>query len=141
MRTDPGKAFGIVVLLVATLLAMAGTLLATNFSVLDTDPASYVIVVMLMLFIFIVFSLKEDLHLNRNRKAAVYGIAVFIVYILLLSYFRVSLSSAFMTFRVDALLIPFVVVSAYIERRCNVVNVELGASGIDDGAGKPHPLA
>ncbi len=110
MRTDPGKVFGIIVLFVATLLVMAGTLLSTNLSVLDTDPASYVIVVMLMLLVFIVFSLKEDLHLKRSKRMATYGIIVFIAYILLLSYIRVGLSFVFATFRIDALLIPLAIV-------------------------------
>ena len=111
MRTDPGKVFGIIVLFVATLLAMAGTILSTNLSVLDTDPASYVIVVMLMLLVFIFFSLKEDLHLNKRKRMVVYGIIVFIAYILLLSYMRVGLSSVFATFRIDALLIPISILS------------------------------
>ncbi len=111
MRTDPGKALGIAILFAAMLLATFGTLLATSFSVLDTDPASYIIVVMLMLFVFIVFSAKEELHLNRNKRTVVYGLAVFAAYFMILSYSRVALSFVFMTFRVDALLIPFLLVS------------------------------
>ncbi len=111
MRTNPGKVLGIIVLFIATLLTMFGTLLSTNFSVLDTDPASYVIVVMLMLPVFILFSMKEDLHLARSGRELAYGIGVFVLYILLLSYTRVGLSFVFATFRIDALLIPLALVS------------------------------
>ncbi len=122
MRTNPGKVLGIVVLFIATLLAMYGTLLSTNFSVLDTDPASYVIVVMLMLLVFILFSMKEELHLARSRRELAYGIGVFVLYILLLSYARVGLSFVFATFRIDALLIPLALVSFIL--------ILFGASGI-----------
>ena len=111
MCTDPGKVFGIAVLFVATLLTMACTVLVTNFSILDTDPTSYVIVVMLMLFVFILFSLKEDLHLNKNRRFVVLGVCIFVFYIVFLSYVRVGLSFVFATFRIDALLIPLALVS------------------------------
>ncbi len=111
MRTDPGKVFGIVVLLLATLLAMGGTLWTTNASVLDTDPVSYVVVVMLMLFLFIIFSLKENLKLNKNRRAFVIGTLVFVLYLIVLSYSRIGLSSVFATFRIDALIIPLALIS------------------------------
>jgi exosortase/archaeosortase family protein len=111
MRTDPGKVFGIAVLFAATLLTMVGTILVTGFSVLDTDPASYIIVVILMLFVFMLFSLKEDLHLNKNKRIIALGVLVFVFYILLLSYARVGLSFVFATFRIDALLIPLALVS------------------------------
>ncbi|HUC38700.1 MAG TPA: archaeosortase/exosortase family protein [Candidatus Acidoferrum sp.] len=111
MRTDPGKVFGILVMFAAILLSMVGTLATTSPSILDTDAATYVIVVMLMLFPFLLFMLKEDLHLNKDMKVAGIGVIIFVVYVLLLSYFRVGLSYVFETFRVDALLIPLLILS------------------------------
>ncbi len=111
MRTDPGKVFGIIVIVVALLLSMVGTLLITSPSILDTDVATYVVVVMLMLPIFLFFMLKEDLHLTKDRKDAAIGVIVFVLYVLLLASLRVGLSSAFLTFRIDALLIPLIIIS------------------------------
>ncbi len=111
MRTDTGKVLGIGVLFVAVLLAMVTTIAVTNFTILDTDPTTYVIVVMLMLFALIVFSLKENLTLNRDGMQIFYGALIFAGYILLLSYLRASLSFVYTTFGVGALLVPVAILS------------------------------
>jgi len=100
------KALGIIVILVLFLVTALNSLLITNLSILDTDASTYVIVVMLMLFVFIVFASKENLDFEYSRKNIVYSAFVFVMYVLLLSYLRVALSSAFLTYRIDSLLFP-----------------------------------
>jgi exosortase/archaeosortase family protein len=102
------KILGIAVLFVAFLLASVNSIAASSSSVLDTDPSTYVIVVMLMIFVFMLFSLKEDLKFEYKRKNMLYAAAAFAAYLLLLSYLRVALSFAFQSYRVDALLFPLV---------------------------------
>ena len=111
MATDSKKVLGIALLLAGFLLASANTISVTGFSVLDTDATTYVIVVMLMLFLFMLFSLKEDIRLSFNRRNAAYGLLAFALYIALVSYLRGSLSFVFGTFRIDALLLPLILVS------------------------------
>ena len=96
---------------VAFLLASINSIAVSNLNVLDTDPSTYVIVVVLMLFVFMFFSLKEDLKFEYEKKNILYATAVFVIYLLLLSYFRVALSYAFQSYRVDALLFPSLLTS------------------------------
>ncbi len=106
MNAGRAKAIGVSVLLSAFLLASINSMAASSLSVLDTDPGTYVIVVMLMLFVFMLFSLKEDLRFEYRKRNLAYGGALFAAYLLLASYLRVALSSEFQSFRVDALMFP-----------------------------------
>lgn len=110
----PDKLFGIIVLFIAVLLSTAIIISRASFSILDTDPATYVIVVMLMVFALIVFSLKKRLKLNKDRREFALGITIFIVYVLLLSYVRVAMSFAFSSFGIDALLVSLPIISFII---------------------------
>ena len=105
------KLFGIIILFIAVLLSTAVEISRTSFSVLDTDPTTYVIVAMLMLFTFIVFSLKEDLSLNRDRSQIAIGVAIFIAYLLILSFVRTEMSFVFMSFGLGALLVSLPILS------------------------------
>ena len=104
------KMLGIAVIIAAFLLGSINSIMATNPSITDTDPSTYIIVVMLMLFFLIAASAKEDLKFEFNKKSMLYGTAIFLIYILLLSYSRVGLSTTFQSYRIDALL--FVVLLA-----------------------------
>jgi len=95
-------------------IATFNSLSITNFNVLDADPSTYIIVVMLMLFLFIIFSFKNDLKFDHNRKNVFYSVVVFLIYILLLSYLRSALSSAFLSYRIDAFLFPMLLLSFVI---------------------------
>lgn len=111
MEKRKTKFLGIIVIFVSFLIASISSLYITNPSVLDTDPTTYIIVVMLMLFVFIAFSAKEELEFKYSRRNVAYGIIAFLAYLVVLSYARVSLSYAFMSYRIDALLFPLVLVS------------------------------
>ncbi len=106
MGNKRAKILGIAIIFVAFLITAFGSLAVTNLSILDTDASTYVIVVMLMLFVFICFSAKEDLNFEYKKRNILYSALVFLIYLLLLSYLRVTLSSAFLSYRIDALLLP-----------------------------------
>ncbi len=100
------KLIGIAVIFAAFLIAAFNSMSITSLSILDTDPGTYVIVVMLMLFAFIIFSAKSDVEFEINWKNVIYSIFVFAIYVVAFSFLRVSLSSAFLSYRIDALLFP-----------------------------------
>ena len=56
MQAEKQRPLGSLSLFVAFLLASINSIAVSSLSVLDTDPSTYVIVVMLMLFAFIMFS-------------------------------------------------------------------------------------
>lgn len=114
MRNKKAKILGIVVLFVAFLIASFGSLSITNLSVLDTDPSTYIIVVMLMLFVFIFFAAKTDIDFEYSNKNIFYSAIIFLIYILMLSYLRVTLSSGFLSYRIDALLFPLLLLAFII---------------------------
>ena len=114
MGNKRAKILGIVVILVAFFIISFNSLRITSPSVLDTDPSTYIIVVMLMLFVFIIFSAKEDIDFEYSRTNLICSSTIFLVYILLLSYLRVSLSSAFLSYRIDSLLFPLPLLSLIV---------------------------
>ncbi len=111
MGIDRKKLLGIAIVLIAFLISAINSISITSFSILDTDPGTYIIVVMLMIFLFCCFYLKEDIKLEYKRKNVIYSILIFAVYAIALSYLRVSLSSAFISYRIDALLFPLLLLS------------------------------
>jgi exosortase/archaeosortase family protein len=114
MNKKEGKFLGIFVVFISLLIASIGSLSITNLSVLDTDPSTYIIVVLLMEFLFIIFSLKEDLEFKFSKKSIAIGLSLFAVYFVALSYLRTSLSFAFLSYRIDLLLLPLFLLSVII---------------------------
>lgn len=108
---ERGRLVGISVLFAAFLVGAINSIGSTGLSVLDNDPATYIIVVMLMLFVFIAFSIKEKLKLEFKRKNIVFASLIFAAYILSISYLRVALSFAFASYRIDALLLPLLLIA------------------------------
>ncbi|MDE1871095.1 MAG: exosortase/archaeosortase family protein [Candidatus Micrarchaeota archaeon] len=106
MNGKKAKLFGIAIIFAAFLGVSINSILATNPSILDTDSSTYIIVVMLMLLLFIIFSSKAELDFSFGPKNAAYAAFIFVAYALLLSSMRVALSSAFLSYRIDALLFP-----------------------------------
>lgn len=111
---DRVKFLGMAVLFVAFLLGAINSIATTTLSVLDNDPATYVIVVMLMLFVFICFSMKERLRPVLRASNIAYASLVFVAYLLLVSYLRVALSFVFSSYRIDALLFPLLLAAMII---------------------------
>ncbi|MGI0133978.1 MAG: archaeosortase/exosortase family protein [Candidatus Micrarchaeaceae archaeon] len=108
---DRGKLLGISVLFAAFLIGAINSIATTGLSVLDNDPATYVVVVMLMLFVFIAFSLKEGIRPAYSRKNIALASLIFIAYMLVISYLRVALSFAFSSYRIDALFFPMLLLA------------------------------
>ncbi len=111
MDAKRAKLVGITVVFFAFLVSYWNSLAVTNPGILDTDPGTYVIAAMLMTFAFIAFAHKEDIAPETKAINIAVSIAVFAAYAALLSIARLPLSSSFMSFRIDALMLPIVLVS------------------------------
>lgn len=113
MQKSKARLLGLTVVLAAFLIAIANSLSITEFQVSDTNPMTYIIVVMLMSLLFIMFYMKDGkLQPSITKRNLALASAVFFAYFMLLSYSRVALSFTFISYRVDALL--FTVVLAAI---------------------------
>jgi exosortase/archaeosortase family protein len=100
------KLFGMATVIISFLVGFSVSLGLTSLTISDSNPNTYIAVVMLMLPVFLIFSLKEKLVFSFERKNIAYGALVFVIYVLTLSYARVSLSYTFNIYRIDALLAP-----------------------------------
>ncbi len=105
---------GIAALLIAFLLAAAVSVEITGFSISDSVQGSYVIVVMLMLFLFILFSAKENLEIEIRRRNIVYGFGVALLFLVITSFLRGRFSFLFLSYRLDALLFPIILISLIV---------------------------
>lgn len=113
-QTKNNKLIGMFVILIAFAIGSYNIIASTNLNIQDTNPTSYIIVVMLMIFLFLIFSLKEDLEFKFNLKNIVFGSFVFFSYILIISYLRIIGSFRFYIYRFDALLLPLFLSSLII---------------------------
>ena len=114
MKGVSQKTVGIAALFVAFLLGSVNSIARTGFSILDTDSTTYIIIVMLMMFAFIVFYLKEDIQMSTRKRDMVIGGVLFAAYVLVMSYLRVSMSYAFATYRIDAIMFPLILASLIV---------------------------
>jgi exosortase/archaeosortase family protein len=108
------KTIGIILLLVLVLVSIFNSIAHTGFVITDSDPSSYVIVVMLMLLVMIIFSAKEDIGMKASVWNVALGFIITAVFIVALSLLRGYLSFAFYTLRVDALLFPLIFLSLIV---------------------------
>ena len=106
MRSKKAKILGILIVLFAFALCSFNSIAATNPSITDDDPGTYIIVVMLMLFFLIIFSRKEELEFKYRQKDVAFGVAVFSSYLLLLVFSAAVSPAIFKSYRIDALLFP-----------------------------------
>lgn len=111
MRPSRAKSYTFAILFVALLIGVFNSVYSTGFVISDTDPSSYIIVVMLMLFVLVLFSMKEELEPAYTRFNLIAGSALFVGYVLLLIYARGALSYLYWSYRIDALLIPLLLLS------------------------------
>ena len=100
------KTLGIIVVLIAFLIGSYSVLSRTGLVIQDTDPTTYVVVVLLMVFVMLFFSVKEELSISRDKRGIVYGSLMLLAYILIVSYLRLWLSFIYYSYRIDALLLP-----------------------------------
>jgi exosortase/archaeosortase family protein len=114
MENKRARLFGILLLLASFATASLFSFWITNPSVLDTDPSTYIVVVMLMLLLFIVFSYKEKLEFKYSKRNLPLALLVFLIYAVILSVLRVSLSYSFISYRLDGLMMPILLASFII---------------------------
>jgi exosortase/archaeosortase family protein len=105
---------GMLFIMVALALFMLNILHNSSFAIQDNDPTSYSVVVLLMLFPFLVFGLKEDLRFNPGTRNIAYGLLLFVLFAVVFSYMRTSLSFSFHTFGAFALSLPLLIASLVI---------------------------
>ncbi len=112
---DRNRIIGISAVMVALLLNLLISISITGLVISDTDPTTYIVVVMLMLFVFTAFYMKDRTLVPRTSvRNAAFGIGLFALYVIALSYSRVWLSTLFMTYRVDVLLLPLFLLSVIV---------------------------
>ncbi len=105
---------GTLLIALSFLIGSFGSMMLSGFSLLDNSPTSYIIVVMMMSILFVVFTLKDRRSIGASRDSMLMGLAVFAAYILMLALLRVSLSWIFLTYRIDALLLPLLLLSLVV---------------------------
>lgn len=101
-----GKTIGIVLLLVSFFIGSFNVIYRTSLTIQDYDPITYMIVVLLMLFVMLAFGIKEELKLTSMKRDFLLGIIAIAAYFLVVSYLRLLMSFVFYTYRIDALLLP-----------------------------------
>ncbi len=106
--------YGTLLIVVSFLIGSFGSMMLSGFSLLDNSPTSYIIVVMMMDILFVFFTLKDRRSITAGKDSMLIGLAVFAAYVLILAVLRVSLSWIFLTYRIDALLLPLLLLSLVI---------------------------
>lgn len=119
---DAERVFQTAIIAIAFIIGSAVTLAITGMTVLDSNPASYIIVTMLMGVLFIFFTIKDMSPMPSDDYGIVAAALIFIIYLVFLSYARGSLSFEFLSYRIDALLLPVFLLS--------IVLAVLGRKGI-----------
>ncbi len=114
MDNRKAKMLGLLVLVAAFVAFAFNSIRVTQFSILDNDPVTYIIVVMLMLPLAILFAMREKLELETKPANIAAGAFVLALYFVLVSVLRGSLSFIFQAYRIDAFLFPVVLVSLIV---------------------------
>ncbi len=102
---------GIVLFAALIAIAVSSSFYITSFTISDSDPSTYVVVPLLMLPLFALFMLKERIGIDVKGKDLAIGLLAFLLLIVLTVYSRFVLSYLFLSYRVDMLLFPMLVVS------------------------------
>lgn len=122
-RNDDRKIVYTIILAACFIIGAYSSLAITNKNILQTDSSTYIIVPMLMSLLFIFFVLKDDSAKDQwNIHALVLGVLIFAVYLSFLLYASTTMSFEFFSYRIDALLLPILLLS--------MVTVIFGISGI-----------
>ena len=104
----------IAVLIFAVLLglSLAYSFYFTQPNISDIDPSTYIIIPIIMLPVFALFYIKENIKdIDIGKKDILFGLIFFIVSILTTSILRVWLSYLFLTYRIDIIIFPLMILS------------------------------
>ncbi len=113
MRDDGGRR-GVLLLAILIAVALSVSLYATQFTISDSDPSTYVIIPMLMLPVFALFFMKQRIRPHVRRHDAIIGVLLFAALVVLTAFLHVSLSYQFLSYRVDMLLFPLLIAALVI---------------------------
>ncbi len=114
MDERQAKLLGVLVLVASFVVFAFNSMRVTQFGILDNDPSTYIIVVMLMLPLAILFSMRERLVLESRPRNVLLGAAMLAIYVVMVSVLRGSLSFVFQSYRIDAFLFPVVLASLIV---------------------------
>ncbi len=104
----------IAVLIFAVLLglSLAYSFYFTQPNISDIDPSTYIIIPIVMLPIFAFFYIKENIKdIYIDKKDILFGLVFFILSILTTAVLRVQLSYLFLTYRLDMIIFPLMILS------------------------------
>jgi len=96
----------IAVFLVALLIMLANSFLATQPNILDTDPSTYIIVPLIMMPLLALFTFKKKIEVKTDKKSIAIGLIVFALFVICTIYLRSAFSFVFMSYRLDLLVLP-----------------------------------
>ncbi len=113
MHAKSWKIAGVIALAVAIAISVLNQLASMPLSVLDTDPSTYIVVPVLMMPLFALFYMKSDIRMKASTRGIATGIAAFAAFIALTAYLRYVFYYEFLSFRIDLLLMPLLLI-AYI---------------------------
>ncbi len=99
------------IFLVAIVITMVNPLLSTNPYISDTDPSTYVVIPMLMLPVLAFFVIKDGVQPKLTKRSVALGIGFFLVFIALTLYLRFELSYYFLSYSIDFILYPLLLLS------------------------------
>ena len=108
---DAERIFQTAIIGIAFIIGAAITLAITAPTILDNNPSSYIIITMLMGILFIFFTIKDRSPVVKGEYGVIGAAVVFLVYLMILSYAKGLLSFEFLYYRVDALLLPLLLLS------------------------------
>lgn len=101
-------------LVLALIIALINPFLITSPNIDDLNPFSYIIVPIVMLPLLAAFAYKKKMQINVETKDIGIGIGVFLLFIALLFGTFTFLNAQFVSYRLDMLLFPVLVVSFLI---------------------------
>lgn len=102
---------GKVIFFIAIVIMLINPFLATNQSINDADPATYVIVPVIMLPFLALFSFKNKIEPKVEKNDMVLGIILFVIFLILILYLEFAFSFEFLSYRLDMLVLPLAISS------------------------------
>lgn len=111
MSSSVHKLAPVLLLAIGILILLLNNLSTTSLSISDTDPSTYVIAPMLMIVPFAVFMYKEGIIPQAKKRDISYGIALFLIFLLLSMYLQYNFPTQFENLKLSMLLFPIAIAS------------------------------
>ncbi len=101
----------IVIFVILIVISIFNLFYMTRLYISDVDPSTYIVVPLMMLPLLALFVSKEDITPKVGRKDIAYGTVLFVLFVVINAYLRVSMSLSFLIYKIDLLLIPILLAS------------------------------